>query len=271
MQNQIIFITVHLNNSQSFIKTAESLRLLPVEYNWNWLIKDGLSTCSEIDLLRELIQTFPSEKVTLVERPDNGIYDAMNQALSLLTSDDCYCLFLNAGDYLIPQFYVEIKNIIDNYHQFDIIYYDHIHGIGSNAKLKKSPERLDFGFLLGKTINHQSLFIRLKWLKKYPFDSNYSVVADWIQLFSILKNENVKIKYVNVPMINYEGGGYSEKNDHLRLEERRKFLKSHYSDWELESLHTLSRLSTRPWLPMIIRALGSPSRSALLSIMSKFL
>jgi hypothetical protein len=86
----------------------------------------------------------------------------------------------------------------------------------------------------------------------------------------IFRNEKLLIKKLNFPIAIYEGGGISEKHDDLRILQRTEFLKSIYSEWELNSIIKLSRMRQRPWYDFIVRALDSPKRSAILKLLSRF-
>jgi hypothetical protein len=142
---------------------------------------------------------------------------------------------------------------------------------GENLKMIEAPPTLDFPYLLSKTINHQSLIIKGKWVKKYPFKTDYNIVADWVQLFEILKNENIIIKKLGYPICLYEGGGISEIQEDKRKTERVNYLRSIYSDWELEGLLVLSRLRQRKWYDFLLKSLDSPKRGMILAVISKWM
>jgi hypothetical protein len=268
---KLYIVTVHLNNSPSFKKTAESLFHLNKSFSaWKWLIKDGNSTEVHQEQVSKSLVAFQGEKVNFVAQEDSGIYDAMNQALSLLSDDEAHCLFLNAGDCLTSEFMSSIGKILDDPKNADILYGDHYQIKKGSLARQKSPKEIDFAYLLGKTINHQSLMIKVKWLKKYPFQTDYKVVADWVQLFSIMKNENIRVKNCEMPIAVYEGGGYSALNDELRLLERRIFLESMYSKWEMDSLNFLSRMRIRPWFELVERSLNSPKRGLIMTWLAKW-
>jgi hypothetical protein len=259
-----VIITVHLNNYEGFLKTLASvLPFLDKEKLSKWIIKDGNSTNSVIEKIQGLIGQISAEKIEFIQSEDLGIYDAMNQTLDYLDDGDTG-LFLNAGDTLSDDFLERFS--LEEANQ-DILFSDTI--LNQSNKRIVAPIKLDFAYLLGKTINHQSLLIKGKWLKKYRFNTDYSIVADWVQLFEILKNEKVKIQKLAYPISIYEGGGFSEQQDELRLSQRQSYLESGYSDWELESLSELKRLRQRNWFDFVIKALGSPKRSRAIELLAR--
>lgn len=258
-------ITVHLNNIEGFELTFQSVKNFIKENNEvEWIIKDGLSDNNHLNVIEKKIDGLPRTK--LVSTKDIGVYDAMNQAIDFVNDDDLV-LFLNSGDCLSQPFVNQYKKEILN--DADLIYSDTIYG--KSEKLLVAPYQIDFAYLLSKTINHQSLIVKGKYLKKYLFQLNYSIVADWVQLFEIVKNEIVRVKKLDFPICNYEGGGISEKFDDLRKIQRLAFLETQYSRWELKSLMDLSRLRQRPWYHFLIKSLDSPKRSILLTWLSKLL
>jgi hypothetical protein len=258
-------ITIHLNNSKGFEKTFNSVySLLLNSSKIHWVVKDGNSDEQELKKIKNQLERIDSKKYQFIQKPDLGIYDAMNQALELVDNED-QVLFLNSGDQLSDEF-VKSFNSWNNL-KADIFYSNTIVG----NKLIQTPNTLDFAFLLGKTINHQSLIIKGALLKKHVFKIRYKIVADWIQLFEILKNETCEIKKLQFPICIYEGGGISEKQDELRKHERHQYLHSVYSKWELESLEKLKRLRQRSWFEYIVKSLDSPRRGKLVGFIAKCL
>ncbi len=262
----LFFITVHLNNYSGFQRTSESLyKFSQRKIKFSWIIKDGGSDESVISKMNNDLSKFEDQtNIEFIISPDNGVYDAMNQAINLVKSEDSLVLFMNSGDELSTNF---IDSFDSNFKNLDFVYSDTL----MNGALNKSPQHIDFAYLLGKTINHQSYFIKAGLLKKYPFKTEYSIVADWVQLMEIFKNETLQIKKLEYPIAVYEGGGISDKQDDLRIQQRKQYLITNYSDWELESMMKIARMRQRPWYDFIIKSLDSPKRSRALSALANLL
>ena len=258
-------ITIHLNNYKGFIKTLTSITEFSKQTdNFKWLIKDGNS---EPEVIKSIVSSIIGiNAANLNSKKDTGIYDAMNQSLEFINDDD-WVLFLNAGDQISQEFVN--KYSVRHVEGADIVFSDMLYG--ENLKMIEAPPTLDFPYLLSKTINHQSLIIKGKWVKKYPFKTDYNIVADWVQLFEILKNENIIIKKLGYPICLYEGGGISEIQEDKRKTERVNYLRSIYSDWELEGLLVLSRLRQRKWYDFLLKSLDSPKRGMILAVISKWM
>lgn len=261
----IVIVTVCKNNLDGLIKTAKSieqLQLIGKSECIIWIIQDGYSTDNTSQYVFDnwLQNGLCSQYVSEL---DFGIYDAMNRAIARVNDAD-YVLFLNSGDELSIEF---INSCDFNFEHHDVIYSDTV----MNGFIIKSPEEIDFAFLFGKTINHQSFFIRAELLKKYPFKTEYTIGADWIQLMEIFRNETIRIKKLVFPIAVYEGGGISEKQDELRIQQRRDYLKSIYSDWEIESMMKMARMRQRSWYNFLVKSLDSPKRSKSLNVLAKML
>jgi hypothetical protein len=258
-------ITIHLNNLNGFKKTLNSINKFSEKNNlFQWLIKDGNSENEVIKCIESSINGINEANLQIAK--DTGVYHAMNQSLEFINDDD-WVLFLNAGDQLSQEFIREFNK--HHFEDADIVFSDMLYG--ENQKMIVTPEKLDFAYLLGKTINHQSLIIKGKWIKKYRFNTDYTIVADWVQLFEILKNEDIIIKKLDYPICIYEGGGISEIQEEKRKMERMKYLKSVYSDWELEGLSVLSALRQRKWYDFLLKSLDSPKRGMILAGILKWM
>lgn len=91
----ISIVTATFNAGNQLPGLIESL-LAQSDRNFEWIVVDGASTDATIDLLRasgDIVSTWISEA-------DFGIYDALNKAIRLSTSE--YYLVLGADDRLLP-------------------------------------------------------------------------------------------------------------------------------------------------------------------------
>jgi len=260
-------ITIHLNNSKGFEKTFKSIYpLLSSSNKIHWIIKDGNSDDQELNKIKQQLEKVDSKKYQLIQKPDLGIYDAMNHTIELIDDHD-YVIFINSGDQINQEFVRELND--KHLKGADIIFADMLYG--EDQKKIDAPEQIDFAFILSKTINHQSLIIKGEWIKKYPFKTQYKIVADWVQLFEILKNNKILIKKLVYPICLYEGGGISEIQKDERKVERINYLKSVYSEWEMEGLLLLSRLRQRKWYNFVLKSLDSPRRGIILTVFAKWI
>ena len=262
----LTIISIHLNHYEGFKSTYKSIsELYKKGTAFKWIIKDGGSDPEILIKIKYDLDLLEKNTIAFMSSVDKGVYDAMNEAM-LGLSDNEMVLFLNCGDQLTPEFINQIHQ--ESLHDFDFVYSDT--QLKGAAEMFNSPEDIDFAYLVGKMINHQSCLISSKLLKQFPFKIHFSIVADWVQLMEIFRTEKLVIKKLDFPIAIYEGGGISEKQDNLRILQRAEYLKSIYSEWELNSIIKLSRMRQRPWYDFIVRALDSPKCSFILKILSRF-
>ena len=87
-------IVVSLNSGEKLKKSLESA-LSQSFTDFEIIVKDGNSTDDSFDRAGELLQ---DSRIKVYHESDQGIYDAMNQAVQYASGD--YIYFLNCGDYL---------------------------------------------------------------------------------------------------------------------------------------------------------------------------
>jgi glycosyltransferase involved in cell wall biosynthesis len=253
----ISIVTINLNNLNGLKKTANSI---PNIDGIEWIVIDGISTDGSL----EFLSTLDRKPNILISEKDSGIYDAMNKGIQLASGE--YVNFMNAGDFFEDNFFKNCKNEFER--SSDIIYGN---TLLSDGQLLKNPTNLDFFYIFNKMINHQSLFIKRNLLLKYPFNLKYKIVADWVQLFNILKHENPSLKYLNQTVCKYDTTGFSSRLDSERKNEKNVFLRSIYSDWELKDLNKLSKIRIRNWFQLIDRAIDSKRIGNLFSLLNRLI
>ncbi len=254
---KITIITINLNNLKGLEKTANSI---PSIEKIEWVVVDGLSTDGSVEFLSKCTR----KPDFLISEIDSGVYDAMNKGIQLASGD--YVNFMNAGDYFEETFFESTLGTFEG--NADIIY--------GNTQLSdgnfiKNPTNLDFFYIFNKMINHQSLFLKRELLLKYPFDLNYKIVADWVQLFTILKLEQPQTQYLKKTVCIYDTTGYSSRSDFDRNNEKIIFLKTIYSDWELNDLSKYSKIRIRNWYHLVKRAIDSKILGSVFSLLNRLI
>ncbi len=172
--------------------------------NIEYIIIDGGST----DKTKDIIRQYESDITLWISEKDNGIYDAMNKGLELLTGD--FVWYINAGDEIYDKNTVE--NIFLNYNGEDAFYGTQqlINEDGSNASVTKVPGQLTWKNLMhGMAVSHQSIILSIHSVDKYNLE--YKIVSDQDWVISALKKCK-KIKNTNQIMSKYLLGGFSDQN-----------------------------------------------------------
>ncbi len=215
-QPLITIITVVFNAKEQLKETIESVTGQDYE-NIEYIIIDGGSTDGTLDIIQKydhVIDYWVSEK-------DDGIYDAMNKAVSVSTGD--YINFMNAGD-----LFFEICTIkkVAPFLKGELVYGNHavyfddtnkIDIVDVSNKIKKK----DIPFC------HQSLFEKRVLLQRYPFNLDYKISADYDHYLTC-KHKNVTIQYVPQVISKFLDGGLSSRQIEKLLEENYHVSKKYY-------------------------------------------
>ncbi len=159
---KIFVITVCRNAEAELAATVKSVNAFRYDDIY-YLVVDGSSNDGTKEILigaGRLIDQWVSE-------PDQGIYDAMNKAVSLLPPGDGHVLFLGAGDRLLQLPAQEQREpgavLFGNVQIGDTVFFSSI-----GWKLKA-----------GNTLHHQGLFIPRQVLANSLFDTRYKIYADF--------------------------------------------------------------------------------------------
>ena len=248
MKNKIklSIVTICKNNPFDVIKTSFSLRNIRRESLVEWVVIDG----SDDGQIKKLLSGI-SDEVNYINETDKGIYDAFNKGID--RSNGEYILFLNAGDTINENIFIEIINEF-NSERIDMLFF------GSKTYYKnihfrnKSPRELRANFH-SLPCSHQSMAIKKKLLNKYKFDCSLKIAGDLEIFFNIVRSENIKnlaTKSIDKPIINFSIGGVSTKKPLELLKEiffiLRKYEKSKITIF-LKTLRNLLGLILGKFLP----------------------
>lgn len=211
-------ITVNYNNGNALENTILSTINQQKFNDFEYLVIDGGSSDNSVDVIKKY-----SDRIDFwVSEPDKGIYDAMNKAVAMAKGE--YCIFMNSGDC----FYSEsvLNDIFNKLNcQSDFIAGDY----SINGIIRKSPSTVT-AMTLFKTIEssicHQALFTKREILLRHPFQTEYRIVADFVNQFQSLIFDNVSYQYANVIISNVEPGGLSAVNYQKLAEEKDSYLQN---------------------------------------------
>ena len=172
-------ITVCLNIATTIRRTCESI-VNQTFQDFQWIVVDGASTDGTLDILKE----YSSRIDILISEPDKGIYNAMNKGIKLATGE--YINFMNGGDEFFNN--EVLQKVVDAKPTADVIYGDEYKVKGEKKYLFKNWESVTPELLYQRYgIAHQSSFTKTIVLKKYGFNENYKISADYDFFIKICK------------------------------------------------------------------------------------
>ena len=197
--------------------------ILIFHFNTEYIVVDGGSTDGTVDLLwkyNDYIDYWVSEA-------DNGLYHAMNKALTLGTGD--YVWFMNAGDEVydlgtLDDVFREGAPLADVYYGETMMVDQESNEIG--MRRLKAPDKLTWKSLkYGMLVSHQAIIVSAKLAFNYDTAFRFSADYDW--MLRVLKNAK-KIKNTDLILAKFMDGGMTKQNIKEGLKERFKVMRKNY-------------------------------------------
>lgn len=173
---KITIITISYNNVHFIEQTIKSV--LSQSYNdIEYIIIDGGST----DGTKEIIQRYADKLKFWCSEPDNGIYDAMNKGIIHASGD--WVNFMNSGDCFSSSIILSEFNLSKNSDKIKVVYGDVQMVYSDHSIMRKAYPLRTMSYRM--PFCHQATFVRREILKKYMFDLQYRIGADYKLFYSI--------------------------------------------------------------------------------------
>lgn len=216
---KLTIVTTTRNNSQDLIATAKSIRE-QLNQNFEWLVYDGSDDEDErlkIERLKDIIAADRGGRVGMVHRFDNGIYEAMNNAVALCRGE--FVIFLNCGDMFVDEKTVDtieasLTEAVDVLHG-DEIYIDCNGSVTFKAGLSAQDLWDGFGQNVDPYLDHmvcqQAIIYRRSVLQDNPLSVTFRLSADHDHFFDLFR-KGYRFSYINRPLCVYVAGGFSFKH-----------------------------------------------------------
>lgn len=212
-QLKFSIIVVCLNAGKLLLETVESIRKQTYG-SFEIIVKDGLSSDGSLELL-------PSdERIRLFREKDQGIYDAMNQALCRVRGDVIY--FLNCGDMFYDEHVLaKVDSLMEGCEKDgkalpeNSIFYGDIFERLTGERVSSNPQ-IDAFACYRNVPCHQACFYGAELLKRKHFETGYRVRADYEHFLWCFFEGRAKMVYMPFLVADYEGGGFSEKKENRR-------------------------------------------------------
>lgn len=160
--------------------------------------------------------------------PDNGLYNAMNEAVDIATGD--YIIFMNSGDCFASNTVLSEVSKLNSC--TDLIYGDVVREKPYGKIIEQYSGRSDLLKLLfmGRMVCHQSMFVRTDVMRKYHFDEAFKITADYNLYAKLLKNKHSMQHIDTVVSVveNIEGISSQSTNLNIMRAEDDRTLKEYY-------------------------------------------
>lgn len=206
-KSPLFSILVVTYNAESYIdNTLQSIKSQTLE-DYEIIIKDGCSSDNTVFFAKKY------SDVIIISEPDNGIYDAMNQALIYAKGE--FIIFINAGDQLFnKQTLLDLEKVARAHTNSNTIIYG---DIVRKGQIERMPSKYNEFMSFRKTICHQSIIYNRKVFELIGFyDTNYKISSDYEHLLRC-RNKGTNFVYIRQVISSYLGDGFSEKKENYFL------------------------------------------------------
>ena len=209
----ISVITATYNEEAALPRLIASLEAQS-DQDFEWVIADGGSTDNTLNILNDA-QTKLQHVVVSVEK-DSGIYDALNKAIAITSSD--YYLVVGADDSLSPNAIAQYKKACLG-NNYDLITAKVI--IGDKLTASKKPGWLWLYGAPAKISGHSvGLLIKKSLHDKFDFYSlKYQIYSDGYFMLKALKG-GAKVKQVDFCAGQFSTTGISNRNQLISFTEQ---------------------------------------------------
>lgn len=210
----ISLITVVRNGVKTIRQCLESVKTQ--DSNVEYVVIDGGSTDGTLEVITE----YSSSISKVISEPDQGIYDAMNRGLSLVSGD--VVGFLNSDDfYPHPKVISRIKEVFKD-KSTDSCYGDLVYVDGDNINRvirywRAGPyQRRKFNW--GWMLPHPTFFVRRSVYDIYgKFNLSLGTAADYELILRFLFKNKISTVYIPEVLVKMRTGGVSNASVKNRL------------------------------------------------------
>lgn len=206
---RVSVVTVTLNAGEDLRATADSVAAQAGAVAQH-IVKDGLSSDGSTDFLSPI-----DPRIDLVRQRDGGVYDAMNQALALVSGD--YVHFLNSGDCYSDDGALEaVAQAAQRAGMPELIvtWYRNL----EHEVVRSCPLKLTDWYLFRAALGHQAVYFRRDLLARLAgYDVSYRLLADHELIFRALIAERASYLVLPQVCVDYKGRGLSADPANAKL------------------------------------------------------
>jgi len=184
--------------------------------NIEHIIVDGGSTDGTVEIIRR----HESHIAKWVSEKDEGLYDAMNKGVALVSDPEAYVLFANADDHL--SYNDVIENVMTLSNGEDLVYGKMNFTDGEISGI--AGREVTYRDLAYQTLCHPATFVKRKVFDRVGmFDKSYAIAADYDFIVRAFRS-GITTRFVDVIVSTMRMGGVSDDRFMLSCAERKKVI-----------------------------------------------
>lgn len=213
-------LMVSLNPGGKLVETMESV-VRQSYRDYEVIVKDGGSGDGSLEALRAYLERQGCrDRVRILEQPDTGIYEGMNQATRAARGE--YLYFLNCGDSFasdqaLARAAAEIRSA--GRELCSRIFYGDIYDALRGQVVASNPHMDDFACYRNVPC-HQACIYHHSLFEERGYEPGYRVRADYEHFLWCYFRRDARPRYIPVTLASYEGGGFSETPESRRRSAR---------------------------------------------------
>ena len=213
-------LMVSLNPGGKLVETMESV-VRQSYRDYEVIVKDGGSGDGSLEALRAYLERQGCrDRVRILEQPDTGIYEGMNQATRAARGE--YLYFLNCGDSFasdqaLARAAAEIRSA--GRELCSRIFYGDIYDALRGQVVASNPHMDDFACYRNVPC-HQACIYHHSLFEERGYEPGYRVRADYEHFLWCYFRRDARPRYIPVTLASYEGGGVSETPENRRRSAR---------------------------------------------------
>ena len=169
-------------NSEKVLSGAMNSLAMQRYKNYEWVVIDGASTDSTV----KIAESFSAAPLRLISEPDEGIYNAMNKAVTKARGE--YLFFLNSDDSLNdPDVLADVAKYVDTHPSIELLYGNVIYA-WSGKRVLRTFSHINADTLVFEDLCHQAVFAKTNLFEQVGgFNERFRINADYdwlIRVFS---------------------------------------------------------------------------------------
>lgn len=209
IEHVIVSVVTVCYNAETMIERTICSVLAQNFKDYEYLIIDGQSTDRTLNICHKY-----ADKLSIYSEKDKGIFDAMNKGITKAKGE--WIIFMNAGDVFYDG--NVLQEIMSHNIPDDVGFIFGDTYIDRSSKMQMLPFVCNKHKLCSMGICHQSLFVRTRLARQYPFDLHYQVAADYNMVRQIYSN-GWDFIYIPKPISIFDTTGYSSHNRIKQIDE----------------------------------------------------